>query len=1007
MANKKLIIETEVKTDQIDSAAAKLGQLKDLGRGLKIQYDIDGKPIDVVIDKSKNLQQQFKLVTAELRRTKEGTAEFQLLSKVQGDLQDGLARTKAKSGDLLTSLQLLPGPIGDFSSKLNGAIALLKTLTSFSLKDLSFQFKETAADIGEIIDNIFGLGKAATDTGKAVAEASDAATTTANTVAEKINTASIAENTKEQTINAGAKLEDAATTQTATLATEKNTLAQLENALAKEKAALATSKDLMAQYNSIVATGGASNATLEQAIANDIESASSRINTLETQKNAAAKTEQAVATNAATSATTRFIAIITSAQAAILGIVTVIAILGVKLYQYVTETNAAEEATKAFKETLVKGATAAEEARNKVLEVGVAFEQAKTGAISKKKALETYNEVLGGTIGKAETLAEAEKLYKDNTENYIKATGLRAQAQELFRIAAQKSAEAITAQEVGFFSFDRRLGESYEDELKRRRQNLTDASTAIRKSATDLLKEAGSLETGFKPKEDKGAGKGADEAYQQLLKELDARIQLEINKENTSRKVLQGLLDEKRKLIIEHDKLTYNQAELLRQENTKKLEAALEEDNKVIQDKIQKREELRVSAIADEEQREMEARADKLYFDKIAKAKELKNEQEYLDAVKNLEIVFERDILAIRDKYFQKKFKQQQEAQLKENQLYTQGKELEAKVNQQRLDDGIKFNELYGDFIFGDKGLKAMLEKRFIDLRQVYNEEYNANEEQFRKDEEQLKVNLDNKKITQETYDTEVKNIADKRVQNAQTNTEKQIQLDKLEVDSKRASADMTIQIGQNLSSLIGAIAGKNIKLQKAAAILDAGVSIARIITDTSRAIIAFSASVAPLGPAGVPIAAGYAVKSKIAAGLAIGTIIAQGIGKLKSIDENAVSDSGPAQGTSSTTRGMEKGGMINGNRHSRGGVMINAEDGEAVMTRGAVSLFGPMLSMMNQAGGGASFNSNLLTTRQDKPVVSTPSVDDKPIIVKTYMVERELTSYQNKQARLKDLSTL
>jgi hypothetical protein len=61
----------------------------------------------------------------------------------------------------------------------------------------------------------------------------------------------------------------------------------------------------------------------------------------------------------------------------------------------------------------------------------------------------------------------------------------------------------------------------------------------------------------------------------------------------------------------------------------------------------------------------------------------------------------------------------------------------------------------------------------------------------------------------------------------------------------------------------------------------------------------------------------------------------------------------------------------------------------------------------MNQAGGGASFNSNLLTTRQDKPLISTPSVDDKQIIVKTYMVEKELTSYQNKQARLKDLSTL
>jgi hypothetical protein len=193
----------------------------------------------------------------------------------------------------------------------------------------------------------------------------------------------------------------------------------------------------------------------------------------------------------------------------------------------------------------------------------------------------------------------------------------------------------------------------------------------------------------------------------------------------------------------------------------------------------------------------------------------------------------------------------------------------------------------------------------------------------------------------------------------------------------------------------------------RAAAIADAGVSIARIITDTSRAIIAFSASVAPLGPAGIPIAAGYAVKAKIAAGLGIATILAQGIGKLKSIDESSVTNSGGGQQSSSTTRGMEKGGMIRGKRHAEGGALIEAEGGEAIMTRGAVNLFGPMLSMMNQAGGGKTFNSNLVTTRQDNPIVSNPSQEQAPLIVKTYVVSQELTTEQQKQGRLKNLSVL
>lgn len=86
---------------------------------------------------------------------------------------------------------------------------------------------------------------------------------------------------------------------------------------------------------------------------------------------------------------------------------------------------------------------------------------------------------------------------------------------------------------------------------------------------------------------------------------------------------------------------------------------------------------------------------------------------------------------------------------------------------------------------------------------------------------------------------------------------------------------------------------------------------------------------------------------------------------------------------------------------------LIEAEKGEAILTRGAVSMFGPLLSMMNQAGGGVSFNSNLMTTRQDNPIVANPAQEQAPIVVKTYVVEKDMVNQMNKQARLKDLSTL
>ena len=45
----------------------------------------------------------------------------------------------------------------------------------------------------------------------------------------------------------------------------------------------------------------------------------------------------------------------------------------------------------------------------------------------------------------------------------------------------------------------------------------------------------------------------------------------------------------------------------------------------------------------------------------------------------------------------------------------------------------------------------------------------------------------------------------------------------------------------------------------------------------------------------------------------------------------------------------LEAGGMIDGPSHSQGGVPINAEGGEAVMTKGAVTVFAPLLSLMNK----------------------------------------------------------
>jgi hypothetical protein len=80
-------------------------------------------------------------------------------------------------------------------------------------------------------------------------------------------------------------------------------------------------------------------------------------------------------------------------------------------------------------------------AKQQVLEVGISFAAAKKGIISNEQALKDYNDKLGGVIGNAKTLDEAEKLYSERSGAYVKATTIRAQAQALSALAGQKYAE--------------------------------------------------------------------------------------------------------------------------------------------------------------------------------------------------------------------------------------------------------------------------------------------------------------------------------------------------------------------------------------------------------------------------------------------------------------------------------------------------------------------------------------------------------------------------------------
>jgi hypothetical protein len=205
-------------------------------------------------------------------------------------------------------------------------------------------------------------------------------------------------------------------------------------------------------------------------------------------------------------------------------------------------------------------------------------------------------------------------------------------------------------------------------------------------------------------------------------------------------------------------------------------------------------------------------------------------------------------------------------------------------------------------------------------------------------------------------------------------------------------------QVGQILQS----IAGENKDLALLGLAIEKAAAIATVTINTIKNASKYGF----LTPMGI---------AEMAAGaVGVASII---VSYLKGVD----SIKGAGKGSSSTSAGgtggesynglgrnYEDGGMINGPRHAQGGVMIEAEGGEAVMTRGAVTMFAPLLSAMNQMGGGTSFNKTAMgSAKFDNPKVANPSTAQNPMVLKTYVVSSDMTSEQHKQSRLKDLSTL
>lgn len=781
----------------------------------KIEFilDVDKKPIDVAIDSTLNLKQQFRELTKELNKTKEGTKEFELLSAKIGDVKDEMDKTNAKSRDLFGSLSLLPGPVGQFAGSIDNAIGSLKTFTSFSFKDLKFQLGESLKDFKDIASSI---GKA--------------------TGITKLYTT-------------------------------------LNNALAK----------------SFVAVGVG---------------------------------EQAAALGAKAFAG----ALVATGVGAV---VVALGFLIEKLVDLVSGEKQAKEASDALNKSLENQKTIADITANAI------SRRNKERLAELKSQGATEQQIRDEQIRQAkEQLTLAQKNEQQARDNYNKFYA-KASAEDKTKLAkdldAKKELTKNAASDLRVLEFDNQTAINNEkDKLNQKQiQKNQEYQKKVQEDNQTADKQLLELQR-----------QNATAAIADQRKREDAELadlkQAEIDKVNA----LEISEEKKGRVIAQiNEKYRLKQSEVTDKRNKDDIKAKKEFDRQI--------EDLEIAAIADKDEREKKEREKKIQrqiedlesdvnFIKLSEAKKEEIRNNIRQAGKNAET------------------------------------EIDKKTKQDELDREIKYLQVKGEIM--REGTKEFYANRLEILKAAEKKE------------------LENTELTEKERLAIEQKYRFLREQNAK--------------DEERAKIAGYARLFDAIAAVSNALASaydEEAKKSKEAFEKRKKFQIATAIMSGAAAILNVLAA-PPLG---------NVVVDAIAKGLRILAVGIQTGVQISQIKKTTFEGSGGGGGATSAApqanlgQNYEKGGMIGGRRHAEGGTLIEAEKGEAIMTRGAVTMFGPLLSTLNQMGGGTSFVRSAMTTGPDNPKVEQPAAEAAPIIVKSYVVSNEMTTTQEKQARLKNLSTL
>ena len=476
----------------------------------------------------------------------------------------------------------------------------------------------------------------------------------------------------------------------------------------------------------------------------------------------------------------------------------------------------------------------------------------------------------------------------------------------------------------------------------------------------------------------------SDKELAQRKADLDAKIKLETDAENTSREKLKELLDARLALELKQANLSEAQKEALRQDSAKKLEEALKVDD----DKRKADEEKRKV----EEEKKLQARARELdALIQLETDKQNTSREELkvlLDERMNIELqnveLTEAQKQVIRAKYA----KQLEEAVKNDNDKLEQ-------IRQQAFDTEV-----------------AGIESHYGQLKRFNEDYYIALRESYDKNDAELKSALEKGIISQDEYTKKLAILGKARRD-----------IDELEKTSAIEKTKLVADALGQLSTIVGedTVAGKSFAIAKAT-------------IDTYQSAVAAYKSLAAIPVVG-PVLGGIAAAAAIATGIATvkkivavqvpnapgggggGGAISGGGGGGASAPTSASGPMGAAGPIMVKSTGIRRaqGGIIRGPGSGfSDSIPALLSDGEFVVNSRSTRIFQPLLNSINEAGnlpqfaaGGNVNKSKMPSQDNTEKIVKVIGDTFSQQPIRTYVSSSEISNTQQFDRVLKTRSLI